>query len=72
MGWGTHVNPWLIHVNVWQKPLQYYKVISLQLIKINGKKLAMRYLTLKRHDRNDNNFLFEKADKQGYIVQHRV
>ena len=22
-GWGTHVNPRLIHVNVWQKPLQY-------------------------------------------------
>ena len=19
LGWGTHVNPWLIHVNVWQK-----------------------------------------------------
>ena len=37
-GWGIHVNPWLIHVSVWQKPLQYYKVISLQLIKINGKK----------------------------------
>ena len=37
-GWGTHVNPWLIHVSVWQKPLQYYKVISLQLIKTNGKK----------------------------------
>ena len=37
-GWGTHVNPWLIHVNVWQKPLQYCKVISLQLIKINGNK----------------------------------
>ena len=46
-GWGTHVipwlihvnvTPWLIHVNVWQKPLQYCKVISLQLIKINGKK----------------------------------
>ena len=37
-GWGTHVNPWLIHVNVWQKPLQYCKVISLQLIKIIGKK----------------------------------
>ena len=30
-GWGTHVRPWLIHVNVWQKPLQYCKVISLQL-----------------------------------------
>ena len=37
-GWGAHVNPWLIHVNVWQKPLQYCTVISLQLIKINGKK----------------------------------
>ena len=37
-GWGTHVNPWLIHVNVWQKPLRYCKVISLQLIKIRGKK----------------------------------
>ena len=35
--WGIHVNPWLIHFNVWQKPLQYCKVISLQLIKINGK-----------------------------------
>ena len=38
LGWGTHVSPWLIHVNVWQKPLQYCKVISLQLIKINEKK----------------------------------
>ena len=28
---GTHVHPWLIHVNVWQKPLQYCKVISLLL-----------------------------------------
>ena len=27
-GWGTHVHPWLIHVSVWQKPLQYCKVIS--------------------------------------------
>ena len=32
-GWGIHVNPWLIYVNVWQKPLQYCKVISLHLIK---------------------------------------
>ena len=38
LGWGTHVNPWLIHVNVWQKSLQYCKVISLRQIKINGKK----------------------------------
>ena len=28
---GTHVHPWLIHVNVWQKPPQYCEVISLQL-----------------------------------------
>ena len=41
LGWETHVNPWLIHVNVWQKPLQYCKVISLQIININGKKLCM-------------------------------
>ena len=38
LGRGIHVNPCLIHVNVWQKPLQYCKVISLQLIKINEKK----------------------------------
>ena len=40
-GWGTHVNPWLIHVNVWKKSLQYCKVISLQLIKINEKKFLI-------------------------------
>ena len=34
-GWGIHVYPWLIHVNVWQQPLQYCKIISLQLKKIN-------------------------------------
>ena len=43
-GWGTHVNPWLILVNVWQKPLQYCKVISLQLIKINEKKKQQYFL----------------------------
>ena len=37
-GWGTHANPWLIYVNVRQKPLQYCKVVSLQLVKIIGKK----------------------------------
>ena len=30
-------DPWLIHANVWQKPLQCCKVVSLQLIKINEK-----------------------------------
>ena len=42
--WGAHVDPWLIHVRVWQKPLQYCKVISLQLIKINEKKKKMRIM----------------------------
>ena len=28
---GRHVQPWLIHVNLWQKPPQHCKVISLQL-----------------------------------------
>ena len=37
-GWGIHVTPWLIHVSVWQNPLQCCEVISLQLIKINEKK----------------------------------
>ena len=37
-----NVNPWLIRVNVWQKPLQYCKVISLQLIKINEKKILSK------------------------------
>ena len=30
-GGGTHVHQWLIHADVWQKPPQYCKVISLQL-----------------------------------------
>ena len=39
--WRTHVHPWLIHVNVRQKPPQYCKVISLQLIwKVEVKSLS--------------------------------
>ena len=40
-GWGIHVKPWRIHVNAWPKPLQYCKLTSLQLIKINGKKIKL-------------------------------
>ena len=36
--WGIPVYPRLIHVSVWQEPLQYCKVISLHIIKINEKK----------------------------------
>ena len=42
LGCGIHVTPWLIHVNVWQNPLQCCEVISLQLIKINEKKKKER------------------------------
>ena len=38
LGWGIHVSPWLIHVNVWQNPLKCCEIISLQLMKINEKK----------------------------------
>ena len=58
-GWGIHINPWLIHGNVWQKPLQYCKLISLQLIKINGERKENRKKTIKKKKktagRNINN-----------------
>ena len=37
----THIHLWLIHVNVWQNPPQYCKVISLQL-KLKNKKLNIQ------------------------------
>ena len=48
-GWGIHVNPWLIHFNIWKKPLQCFKVISLQLIKINGKKIKIKKINKNLH-----------------------
>ena len=30
--WATHVHPWLIHVNVWQKPSQFVIILQLKLI----------------------------------------
>ena len=58
-GWGVHVNPWLTHVNVWQKPLQYCKVISLQLIKINGgkKKKVLRGKKKESTERRQRSFV---------------
>ena len=48
MGWGrrwegfqdggTHVHPWLIHVDLWQKSPQYCKVLSLKLNKLRKRK----------------------------------
>ena len=39
---GNTCKSMLIPVNVWQKPPQYYKVISLQPIKINGGKIKLK------------------------------
>ena len=43
----------MIHVNVWQKPLQYCKLISLQLIKITGKKRIFQILTFVLHQQEE-------------------
>ena len=44
-GWGTHMNPWLVHVSVWQNPLQYCKLISLLLIKIIEEKKKLKIIS---------------------------
>ena len=50
LGWGTHVNPWLIHVYVWQKPLQYCKVISLQKQKKKKRKKEKKKAMVHLHN----------------------
>ena len=44
---GTYVYLWLIHVDIWQKPTQYYKAIIL-LLKINTLKNTDFYKSLKK------------------------
>ena len=77
----------LIHVNVWQKPPQYCKVISLQLIKINEKnkkikqaeveKGSGRKLIFKNYKRNmslgflDRAFLEEGNNKLQEILKEK-
>ena len=51
-----HVTPWLIHVNGWQNPLKWCKVISLQLIKINEKKKKDRWTWALAYKLNFENF----------------
>ena len=50
--WGTHVHLWLIHVNVWQNPLQYCKVISLQLKKKKNL-TTVHYIEKKKNAQDD-------------------
>ena len=58
-----HVNPWLIPVNVWQKPLQYCKVISIQLIKINGKNKS----NLSEDEKKERSPLFHLRIRNSYF-----
>ena len=37
-GWGARVHPWQVHVDIWQKPAQYCKVVILQLKLIKKKR----------------------------------
>ena len=56
-GWGIHITPWLIHVNVWQNPLQCCEVISLQIIKINGKKFKNLFIKTCKKKKKKRSFL---------------
>ena len=66
---GTHVHPWLIYVNVGQKPPQYCKVISLQLKLINFFKKSCSYLGKSTPNRESSECsLFLSQDGQGGSV----
>ena len=73
-GWGTQVNPWLIHVNVWQKSLQYCKLISLQLIKIKGKKRKKKKMSFICSFSITNLFtfswIFHEYNEMSVLVEH--
>ena len=69
-GWGIHVTPWIIHVNVWQKPLQYCKVISLQLIKINGKKKQSK--TKQKKKKKTTQFKNWAKDLNGHFSRENI
>ena len=67
--WGTHVHPWPIHVNVWQKPLQYCKVISLQLKQISFlKKLKKKNVDNKACLKGISNLLLIPSTKLGIFI----
>ena len=61
-GWGIHVHPWLIHNNVWQKPLKYCKAIILILhaSKVMLKILQARLQQYVNHELPDVQAVFRK------------
>ena len=70
-GWRTHVNPWLIHVNVWQKPLQYCKVIGLRLIQITGRRREKKKKQWFEKEEKERNYRYvtRKKKKTGLIFR---
>ena len=71
-GWGTYVHPCLIHVNIWQKPLQYCKVISLQLIKINEKKLKRKKNLKKKWMEDLNRHFSKEATLSARLIKNKI
>jgi len=72
-GWGTHVHPWLIHVNVWQKPLQYCKVISLQLNfknLINNARGKLNYLSINSIENEIIKLLIMEEMSKEYVAKN--
>ena len=55
IGMGNTCKSMADSVNVWQKPLQHCKVISLQLIKINGENKLHPGLSRVKMFKNENN-----------------
>ena len=57
-GWGTHGHPGLIHVNVWQKALQYWNVISLKSKQMNLEKRTQKKKNRKKGQHTQGVFHF--------------
>ena len=72
-GWGAHVHPWLIHVNEWQKPPQYCKVISLQLKKKKAFSLEEKLWPTRRHIKKQRHYFADKvppSQSYGFSSSH--
>ena len=64
---GNTCKSMVIHVNVWQKPLEFCKVISLQLIKNKGKKIKVKVCSILKCVWNSQINL-EKENKVGDLT----
>ena len=71
-GWGTYVHPWLIHVNLWQKPPQYCKVISLQLKKKRKEKSSELELLSPNRSTTGTNFIRTLEDNQRFTAAKQM